>query len=267
MILDGTGLISILRSYYSESRFASPERGRQLAQPPPAQPEFRLTSRRLTQDKRSSAPICDMKFWFIRHAESEANLQRIYANGDSPFALTARGLEHAKAVAGRFSSLDIRAVYTSPILRAKQTAHEICKMSKIEMQIAPELSEYSMGIYEGTSTLPGTLGAIADAESKSRWFKLNDFDARTPGGESLNDMRRRFLPFIKKEIANHDGTPGIVLMITHGGILSAMLPFVFKNLDFNFVQARSIEHLSIIKGELKNGQPVCVEYDGIAVPS
>ena len=208
-----------------------------------------------------------MKFWFIRHAESEANVQRIYANGDSPFALTARGLEHAKAVAGRFSSLDIRAVYTSPILRAKQTAHEICKMSKIEMQIAPELSEYSMGIYEGTNTLPSTLGAIADAESKSRWFKLNDFDARTPGGESLNDMRRRFLPFIKKEIANHDGTPGIVLMITHGGILCAMLPLVFKNLDFNFVQARSIEHLSIIKGELKNGQPVCVEYDGIAVPS
>jgi hypothetical protein len=93
---------SVPCSYYSESRFASPERGRQLAPPPPARPDFRLTVPRLTQNKRTGAPICDMKFWFIRHAESEANVQRIYANGDSPFALTARGLEQAKAVAGRF---------------------------------------------------------------------------------------------------------------------------------------------------------------------
>jgi hypothetical protein len=80
-------------------------------------------------------------------------------------------------------------------------------------------------------------------------------------------MRCRFLPFIKKEIANHDSVPGIVLMITHAGTLSAMLPFVFKNLDFNYVQARPIEHLSIIKGELQNGQLVCVEYDRTTVPS
>lgn len=208
-----------------------------------------------------------MKLWFVRHAESEANVRRIYANGDSPFALTARGLEQARAVASRFSSLDIRAVYTSPILRAQQTADEICKFSNMEIEIAPELSEYSMGIYEGTSGSPGTLGAISDAEGKRRWFELNDFDAKTAGGESLNDMKRRFLPFINKEISNHDGTPGIVLMITHAGILSAMLPFVFDNLDFNFVQARPIEYLSIIKGELKNGQLVCAEYNGISVPS
>jgi hypothetical protein len=33
-------------------------------------------------------------------------------------------------------------VYTSPILRAMQTAQEICKISKTEMLIAPELREY-----------------------------------------------------------------------------------------------------------------------------
>jgi broad specificity phosphatase PhoE len=122
-----------------------------------------------------------------------------------------------------------------------------------------------MGIYEGTSALPGTLGAISDAESKKRWFEHNDFDARSPGGESLNDMRRRFPPFVEKAIENCGCEFGILIMITHGGILSAMLPIVFKNLDFNFVQARPIEHLSIIKGELKNGLLVCVEYNGNSV--
>jgi hypothetical protein len=75
-------------------------------------------------------------------------------------------------------------------------------------------------------------------------------------------MRRRFPPFVKKAVENCCGEPGILLMITHGGILSAMLPFVFENLHFDFVQARSVEHLSIVKGELKDGRLVYVEYNG-----
>ena len=154
------------------------------------------------------------KIWFIRHAESEANVQRIYANGACSFPLTVNGLQHARAIAHRFSSVNVGAVYSSPLLRATQTAAEICKIKKMEMQIAPELGEYSMGIYEGTSSLPGTLGAVSDAESKRRWFEHNDFDARSPGGESLSDMKRRFPAFVKQAIED-SGEPGILLMITH----------------------------------------------------
>jgi 2,3-bisphosphoglycerate-dependent phosphoglycerate mutase len=207
------------------------------------------------------------KIWFVRHAESEANVRRIYANTGCSFPLTAIGLQQAITVSLQLSCVQIRAIYTSPLLRATQTAEQICKIKKMEMQVAPELSEYCMGIYEGTSSWPGTLGAVSDAVSKKRWFEHNDFDARSPGGESLNDMKRRFLPFVKRAIENCDGEPGILLMITHGGILGAMLAFVFENLDFSFVRARPIEHLSIIKGELKNGRMVCVEYNGTPVSS
>jgi broad specificity phosphatase PhoE len=221
-----------------------------------------LISRHHHKTRESMRDFETAKIWFIRHAESEANVQRIYVNGGCSFPLTANGLQHARAFARQVSSLNVRAVYTSPLLRATQTAEEICKIKKIGMQIAPELSEYNMGIHEGTSTLAGTLGAISDAETKKQWFKLNDFDAKSPGGESLNDMRRRFPPFVKKAVENCCGEPGILLMITHGGILSAMLPFVFENLHFDFVQARSVEHLSIVKGELKDGRLVYVEYNG-----
>ena len=122
-----------------------------------------------------------------------------------------------------------------------------------------------MGDDEGTSSLPGASGAISDAETKIRWYEHNDFDARSPGGESLNDMRRRFLPFVKRATENCGNDPGILVMVTHGGILTAMLPFVFENLNFDFVRARPIEHLSIVKGELKQGRLVCVEYDANSV--
>ena len=207
-----------------------------------------------------------LEIWFVRHAESEANVQRIYANTGYSFPLTEMGLEQVKALANQLSALNISAVYASPLLRAVQTAEEICRLKKIEVKIAPELIEYHMGIYEGTGSLPGTAGAISDAASKKRWFEENDFDAKSPGGESLRDMRDRFVPFVTSTIGNHFGEPGIVLMITHGGILTAMLPFIFENLDVSFVQARSIKHLGIIKGKLRAGRLVCVEYNGVPVP-
>jgi broad specificity phosphatase PhoE len=206
------------------------------------------------------------EIWFVRHAESEANVQRIYANTGDSFPLTERGFEQVKALASQLSAFNISAVYASPLLRAVQTAEEIGRLKKIEVKIAPELAEYHMGIYEGTSSLPGTAGAISDTASKKRWFEENNFDARSPGGESLRDMKDRFVPFVTCTMENHIGEAGIVLMITHGGILTATLPFIFENLDVSFVQARSIGYLGIIKGELTGRRLICVEYNGIPVP-
>jgi len=56
------------------------------------------------------------------------------------------------------------------------------------------------------------------------------------------------------------------MMVRHGGILTAMLPFVFENLSFDFVQTHPIDHLCIIKGELKNGRLTCIEYDRKPAP-
>jgi 2,3-bisphosphoglycerate-dependent phosphoglycerate mutase len=199
--------------------------------------------------------------WFVRHAESEANVHRIYANTGASFPLTVNGVQQARTLAKRLSSVQIRAIYTSPLLRATQTAEELCKTRKMKMQVAPELIEYSVGIYEGTSTLPDTAGAIADGEIKTRWFEYDDFDACLPGGESLNDMRRRFLPLVKRTIEDASES-GIVLLITHGGILEAMLPFVFENIDFNFTRTHPIGNITIVKGKLQDGQLVCLEYNG-----
>ncbi|MBV8216758.1 MAG: histidine phosphatase family protein [Verrucomicrobia bacterium] len=52
----------------------------------------------------------------------------MFCTDATPFPLaplTVNGLQQARAFALRFSSLEIRAVYTSPILRAMQTAQEM----------------------------------------------------------------------------------------------------------------------------------------------
>jgi len=130
-----------------------------------------------------------------------------------------------------------------------------------------------MGDYEGTSSLPGASGAISDAETKIRWSEHNDFDARSPGGESLNDMRRRFLPFVKRATENYGGDPGILVMVTHGGILIAKLQ-VQSAADQNVLTCHGLvflaeRHISLglralVLREKKHehGSKVCVAWFG-----
>jgi broad specificity phosphatase PhoE len=204
----------------------------------------------------------NLQIWFVRHGESEANVSRIYANTGDGYPLTLKGYEHAQLFAERLSGTRILGIYSSPLLRARQTAETIGKILEVSVQEAPELIEYHVGIYEGTSTAPNSVGAIADWEIKKRWYLDRDFDASLPGGESLSQMRARFVPFVYAALETYNQEAGVVLMISHGGLMVAMLPLVFENIDFAFTQSHPIDHLCPIKGEMREGQFWCVEFDG-----
>lgn len=60
--------------------------------------------------------------YFARHGESDANLQRVFANrGDGP-PLTSCGRQQASTLAGQLAGDGIQHVYASSLLRARQTA-------------------------------------------------------------------------------------------------------------------------------------------------
>jgi broad specificity phosphatase PhoE len=204
----------------------------------------------------------NFQIWFVRHGESEANVSRIYANTGDNYPLTAKGYEQAQLFAQRLSGIRILGIYSSPLLRARQTAETIAKGTGDSIQISPGLIEYHVGIYEGSSTSPSSAGAIADWEIKKRWYLHGDFDASLPGGESLSQMRARFVPFVDAVIESYKAKSGIVLIVSHGGLMVAMLPFVFENIDFAFTQSHPIDHLCPIKGEMREGRFWCVEFDG-----
>jgi Histidine phosphatase superfamily (branch 1) len=64
-------------------------------------------------DEQLALPIMNdfdaPKIWFVRHAESEANVQRIYGNNGCSFSLTANGLQNAQTLARLLSFVPIRA--------------------------------------------------------------------------------------------------------------------------------------------------------------
>jgi broad specificity phosphatase PhoE len=87
-----------------------------------------------------------IKLIITRHGETKGNVQRILAGIHDP--LTPRGKEQAKKVSRRLKDEKIDAIFSSPLIRAKETAVIIAKNHPTtKVIIVDELKEMELGSY------------------------------------------------------------------------------------------------------------------------
>lgn len=172
-----------------------------------------------------------MKLYLVRHGESEANIQHIISNRQSPFGLTSRGKGQANALAENLKDIPITAIYSSPVLRARETAEILSQKFHIQYQITEALREYDCGILEEKSDDESWKlhGEIAED-----WTLNHNYLRKPEGGETFLDIQNRFLPFI--ESLKH-GNDEHILLIGHGGLFHLMLPLILTNIDNHFVKS------------------------------
>ena len=128
-----------------------------------------------------------MRLYFVRHGESEANTTGLFSNRPPGAALTAAGREQAESLAVRLHDAGITQIYSSPLLRARQTAEILSAALNAPVEVTDALREYDMGIYEGTKDpvagrKPNTVLA----------WTIQNSNQRVPEGGVC--MRRRFEP-------------------------------------------------------------------------
>lgn len=86
--------------------------------------------------------------YLVRHAEAAGNLSRTF-QGHTDCPITTRGEAQLACLAERFRTVYCDAVYTSPLLRARQTAGAVNKYHGLPVQIADGLIEVNGGDFEG----------------------------------------------------------------------------------------------------------------------
>ena len=87
-----------------------------------------------------------MRLILTRHGETKGNIKKILADIDDP--LTTRGKKQAKAVSERLKKEKINAIFSSPIIRAKETAKIIARNHpNAKLILAEELKEMNLGSY------------------------------------------------------------------------------------------------------------------------
>src|SRR5262245_48544183 len=121
-----------------------------------------------------------MRIFFVRHGESEANVQRIFSNRGWKHPLTVIGREQVRALAKKLEKQGVVAIYTSPVRRAVGSAEILTERLGIAYEIEPALAEYDVGIYEDR---PHAEGEQCYNDVARQWI-AGSLDARMPGGES-----------------------------------------------------------------------------------
>jgi broad specificity phosphatase PhoE len=200
--------------------------------------------------------------YFVRHGESVANSHRQFANRGQGPGLTEVGHRQAALTASRLADKGIERVYSSPLLRARQTADAIARTLEIDVTETEALREYDVGTFEGT----------VDEENWEEYLKTEDdwllrhlWDRRSGvTGESYLDIERRFAPFIST-VCRQDSF-GAFALVGHGGLFRAALPRVLANVGYSFSHANVLGHGSYAVATFDSRELTCIEWNGRPFP-
>lgn len=160
-----------------------------------------------------------MKILVVRHGETDWNkANRVQGATDNPLNETgfAQAAKTGEALKGR----RIDKVYTSPLIRARQTTQEIVKALGLNCPVeeAEALREQNFGIFEGWQRDDPIY-----QKEKHLIFK------RFENGESFLDVAARVYPFLDQIIAQSN-EDDVILLSCHGGIVR-MIASYFQDLN------------------------------------
>jgi broad specificity phosphatase PhoE len=200
-----------------------------------------------------------MKIYFVRHGESEANLLQEFSNHGDKHPLTDRGRQQAEALARDLMGIAFHRIFTSPLLRARETAQILSDALNVPTEINEALREADVGILEGRADP----AAWAIFEQIHNAWRAGDLDVRLRGGESFNDIETRFVPFIERLTAEIEGN---ILLVGHGSLYRFMLPDLLINIDSEWAAPYPIGNTDFILAELHPQGLTCISWCGVTPP-
>ncbi len=155
------------------------------------------------------------KIHLIRHGMTDANIDGRYIGCKTDLPLSPEGVRELKSLRENMEYPDIEALYTSPLLRCKQTASVI--YPGFEPISVDELTEYDFGIFENKTA--------RELEIMPEYLEWTSGKiSATPDGEDTNDFIRRIalgINMIVRDMMEKDITNAGVIM--HGGAIMMFL--------------------------------------------
>lgn len=162
----------------------------------------------------------DRVFYIFRHGETDWNKAK-RCQGHSNTALNELGLQQAKTLGSKMTSLPIEIIYSSDLDRAFHTGKTVSEMCGVEIIKDARLREMNYGVAEGQ-----LFEDAIKAHGQELWQKLMSFtpendSAGFPDGETRKEARERFLEVLYEIIDQTEHKH--IAISTHGGTLRNVL--------------------------------------------
>lgn len=178
----------------------------------------------------------------VRHGQTDWNLEGRY-QGHTDLSLNNTGRAQASILTEELKGWSFKAIYSSDLRRASETADIIARGFDLDVQLEPRLREVNLGEWEGM--LVNDIVASYPDEWERR--RRDPVHSRPPGGESASELSVRVSAAVD-EIARRYA-PGPVLVVSHGLALAAVL-----------CRAQGIRLTQIFNIAVDNAHPIEVDW-------
>jgi broad specificity phosphatase PhoE len=151
--------------------------------------------------------------FLARHGESDWNAaNRFQGHSDRP--LTKLGRRQAETLAELVAAENVDAIYSSPLIRALETARIVAARTGLDVVPVDDLCEVNTGSWSGLSR-----DEVAERfpEAFERWTSGG---AGWEDGETYEDMAARTLRAVSRMAGAHP--EGRILVVSHGGPIRAI---------------------------------------------
>ena len=186
--------------------------------------------------------------YLVRHGQTAWNKEEIF-RGRTDVPLDETGLKQAELAAEYFKGMEIHGIYSSPLVRAWQTAEKIAQSHSVKVQPLDGIIDLSFGNWEGH---PHQEIKKIDSERYKQWVE-EPHRVRLPGGESLDEVRIRSMAALEEVIQKH---PGKTLVLVSHRVINKVLICGILGIDNSHFWQIGQDTTAINLFQYKNGKYV-----------
>jgi broad specificity phosphatase PhoE len=151
-----------------------------------------------------------------RHGETDWNAGEIF-RGRADVPLNDTGVQQAELLGEYLSGEKIDVVYSGPLQRAASTASAVAARHGLDINIVSNLNDIDYGEWQGLSLLE-----VREKypELYQDWLDTPE-QVRFPGGETLEEVRSRTMPFIEDAVVRCG--EGTIVLVSHRVVLKVII--------------------------------------------
>lgn len=190
---------------------------------------------------------CAATLLIARHGDAEYGHPSVLS--DEGGWLSATGIEQTTALATALVDRRVAAVRTSPLARAVQSGAVAADILGVEARVVEGLEEFSVGALAGRPHDDPELQSVFMA-----WVH-GDLRRRIPGGANGEEVLARYREALVSIADQFRGET--VLVFSHGGVMSFVLPRISGNVRDDLVAAKFLPNCAVAE--------VAVDGDGFEV--
>ena len=193
------------------------------------------------------------KLILVRHGESEYNAKGLWTGWHDPM-LSPKGREHARKIGEKLKEQQIKRAFVSELRRAQDTwniIHNHIADGKENLPVTShkDLNERHYGVFTGQNKWQ-----VKDSIGEQEFLKIRRaYDYRPSEGESLEDVFKRAVPYLKSNIMPHIDSGESVVSVTHGNTNRALIKHI-EEIEDHLISQVEMPHELIVIYHFKDGK-------------